>query len=79
MVEHGDTRAEELLNAFGTRFNPLKEYTMRVMDRTELAELGDIQSIIPTFESLTSLIRLNPGVGITAEVAKLVLNEAFSQ
>ncbi|MGI1678134.1 MAG: PAAR domain-containing protein [Cellvibrionaceae bacterium] len=77
-VEHGDSQAKELLNAFGTHYDPAAKYTLLVMDRQKLADLGDTESIIPTFENLNTMIADNPNIGVDADVARQVLNSEFA-
>lgn len=77
-VEHGDTQAKELMNAFGTHYDPSSKYTMLVMDRSKMEQLGDIQTIIPTFDNLNGMIRDNPGMGIDPDIARRVLNPDFA-
>jgi hypothetical protein len=77
-VEHADSDAELLLNAFGTRYDPNKSYTMLLIDQEKMANTGDVVSIIPTFENLTKMIADNPDMGIEAELAVQVLNDDFA-
>ncbi len=62
MVEHGDTDAEALLNAFGTRHTLGKKYTVLIIDRDKMNEIGDVQTIIPTKQNLRALIAENPHI-----------------
>ncbi len=69
MVEHGDTDPEALLKAFGTRHNPDSQYTILIIDREKMNEIGDVQTVIPTKQNLKNLIAKNP------EISTLSLSE----
>jgi hypothetical protein len=79
MVEHGDTDAEALLNAFGTRYDPAKQYTVLIIDSEKMNETGDLTTIIPTNKKLQQLMVENPQITkVPPEVTKKVLSEDFS-
>ena len=79
LVEHGDTDAEALLNAFGTRYDPKKEYTILLMDLNKLDEVGDVMPIIPTYENLYRLIEENPQLTrADLDTVKATLNDDFA-
>jgi hypothetical protein len=79
MVEHGDTDAEALLNAFGTRHNADKSYTILIIDREKLNEANDVQTIIPTNKNLKKLISENPQItDVPPERLSQVLNDDFA-
>ena len=77
MVEHGDTDAEALLNAFGTRYDPAKKYTVLIIDRDKMNEIGDVQTIIPTKQNLKGLIAENPHISTLSpdEVEQVLSDE----
>ena len=78
MVEHGDTDAEALLNAFGTRYNPTKSYTVLIIDSHKMNEVADVKTIIPTHKNLQKLIADNPHITkVDPDIAKQVLREDF--
>ncbi len=77
-VEHADSDAKLILNAFGTRYDPNKNYTMLLIDNQQLAEAGDVVSIIPTFDNINKIIANNPDMGIGPSIAKKVMNEDFA-
>lgn len=77
-VEHADSDAELLLNAFGTRHDPTKSYTLLLIDRKKVAEEGDIISFIPTFDNLNAMIADNPDIGISPVLSKQVMNKDFA-
>lgn len=79
MVEHGDTDAEALLNAFGTRYDSGKSYTILIIDREKLNETNDVQTIIPTNKNLNKLIKENPQVtSVSPDILSKIFNEDFS-
>lgn len=77
MVEHGDTDAEALLNAFGTRYDPAKKYTVLIIDRDKMNDIGDVQTIIPTKQNLKELIAENPHISTLSpnEVEQVLSDE----
>lgn len=76
MVEHGDTDAEALLNAFGTRHDPQKKYTVLIIDRDKMNEMGDVQTVIPTKQNLKTLIAENPQIStLTPDEVDQVLSD----
>jgi hypothetical protein len=76
MVEHGDTDAEALLNAFGTRHSPVKNYTILIIDRDKMNDMGDVQTIIPTKQNLKALIAANPKIStLTPDEVEQVLSD----
>ena len=77
-VEHADSDAELILNAFGTRYNPNKNYTMLLIDKQQVADAGDVVSVIPTFDNMNNMIANNPDMGIDPSIAKKVMNEDFA-
>ncbi|WP_055732568.1 hypothetical protein [Agarivorans gilvus] len=77
-VEHADSDAKLILNAFGTRYDPNKNYTMLLIDNQQLADAGDVVSIIPTFDNINKIIANNPDMGIDPSIAKRVMNEDFA-
>lgn len=68
MVEHGDTDAEALLKAFGTRHDPDKEYSVLIIDREKMQEMGDVQTVIPTKANLINLIAGNPEISTLSTI-----------
>lgn len=79
MVEHGDTDAEALLNAFGTRHDPDEKYTVLIIDTHKMNEVADVKTIIPTNKNLQQLITDNPQITkVSPEVSKQVLSEDFA-
>jgi hypothetical protein len=79
MVEQGDTNAEALLNAFGTRYDPAKTYTVLIIDSHKMNEVANVQTIIPTNKNLQQLIADNPQITkVSPEVTQQVLNENFA-
>ncbi|MBU2869070.1 hypothetical protein [Colwellia sp. E2M01] len=77
-VEHADSDAVLLLNAFGTRDDASKNYTLLLIDRNKVAKEGDVTSIIPTFDNLNAMIANNPEIGISPELSKQVMNADFA-
>ncbi|GDY25063.1 hypothetical protein AHAT_09530 [Agarivorans sp. Toyoura001] len=77
-VEHADSDAELLLNAFGTRYKPEKTYTMLLIDKQKVADAGDVVSVIPTFDNMKQMIAGNPDMGIDPNIANKVMNEDFA-
>ncbi|MCG6202446.1 hypothetical protein [Psychromonas antarctica] len=77
-VEHADSDVALLLNAFGTRYDADKTYTMLLIDQEKMANAGDVVSIVPTFENLIQMIADNPEMGIDPEIARQVLNADFA-
>lgn len=76
MVEHGDTDAEALLNAFGTRHNPKSNYSILIIDRDKMNDIGDVQTVIPTKQNLKSLIAENPHIStLTPDEVEQVLSD----
>jgi hypothetical protein len=76
MVEHGDTDAEALLKAFGTRHSPEKNYTILIIDRDKMNDIGDVQTIIPTKQNLKALIAANPKIStLTPDEVEQVLSD----
>lgn len=79
MVEHGDTDAEALLKAFGTRHTPGAEYTILIIDREKINEIGDVQTVIPTKQNLKTLITKNPEVStLTPDEVENVLSDELA-
>jgi hypothetical protein len=79
MVEHGDTDAEALLKAFGTRYDPEMEYTILIIDLDMMNEIGDVEAVIPTTQNLKNLIAENPKIStLTPEELEQVLSEDFA-
>ena len=77
-VEHADSDAALLLNAFGTRHDASKSYTLLLIDRNKIAATGDVTSIIPTFDNLNTMIANNPDIGISPALSKQVMNADFA-
>jgi hypothetical protein len=78
MVEHGDTNAQALLNAFGTRHDPTKSYSILIIDREKMEALGDVQTVVPTFDNLEDLVEKNPALTKVSEsTRRQVLKEEF--
>jgi hypothetical protein len=76
MVVHGDTDAEALLKAFGTRHSPEKNYTILIIDRDKMNDIGDVQTIIPTKQNLKALIAANPKIStLTPDEVEQVLSD----
>lgn len=79
MIEHGDTDAGALLNAFGTRHDPTKSYTILIIDTHQMNAVADVQTIIPTNQNLQKLITENPQISkVQPEISKQVLSEDFA-
>ncbi|QEY16745.1 hypothetical protein D0C16_12660 [Cellvibrio sp. KY-GH-1] len=79
MVEHGDTDAEALLNAFGTRHKPGANYTILIIDTHKMNEVADVKTIIPTNANLQKLMADNPQITkVSPEVSKQVLSQDFA-
>ena len=79
MVEHGDTDAEALLKAFGTRYDPEKEYTIVIIDLEMMNEIGDVETVIPTTQNLKNLIAENPQIStLTPEEVEQVLSDELA-